>query len=47
MCGVTAALWVLAACGSGTDTETGDITSAPAEIAGVQNGRDRAAEMAR
>ncbi|MFV9455345.1 hypothetical protein ACNJ7E_18115 [Rhodococcus sp. NM-2] len=46
-CGVTAALWVLVACGSGTGTESGDTSAAPAETAGAQDGRDRAAEMAR
>ncbi|MEU2006910.1 hypothetical protein ACH47B_37550 [Rhodococcus sp. NPDC019627] len=47
-CGVAAALWVLIACGSGTDTESGDITTASAaETIGAQDKRDRAAEMAR
>ncbi|QHE72733.1 hypothetical protein [Rhodococcus sp. WAY2] len=46
-CGVAAALWVLVACGSGTDTEFRDTTTASPETAGTQDERDRAAEMAR
>ncbi|AWK74930.1 hypothetical protein CBI38_28580 [Rhodococcus oxybenzonivorans] len=46
-CGVAAALWVLVACGSGTDTKFGDTTTAPPEAAGAQDERDRAAEIAR
>lgn len=44
-CGVVVALCVLAACG--TDTGSGDITSAPTEVTGAGVEGDRAAEMAR